>query len=193
MPRTKEFDPEVVLDRALDLFWQRGYESTSIADLIEHLGIARACIYATYGNKHDLFTQALRRHLEIVDARITGALSQPGPALPAVKALIEQFVTDSCTENRFLGCLVTTAAVELAARDADVARLVESSWARTETAFAAALTRAEAQGELGPAADPSAMARFLLVFLQGVWVLERAPDSAARLRDATRVALAALD
>ncbi|WP_067835094.1 TetR/AcrR family transcriptional regulator [Nocardia lijiangensis] len=187
MARTKEFDPDVVLDRALQLFWQHGYEATSIADLTEHLGIARACIYATYGCKHELFMKALQRHVEVVDALVTAELARPGPALPAVRGLIDRFVTESCSENRFLGCLVTNAAVELAARDAEVARLVESSWARTETALASALARARAQGELAPGADPRAMARFLLVFLQGVWVLERAPDTATRLRDAGRV------
>ncbi|GGN86593.1 TetR/AcrR family transcriptional regulator [Nocardia rhizosphaerihabitans] len=192
MARTKEFDPDVVLDRALDLFWQRGYETTSIADLIDHLGIARGCIYATFGSKHELFMKALQRHLEIVDARVTAELARPGPALPAIRGLIDRFVNESCAENRFLGCLVTTAAVELAARDADVARLVESSWARTETALFSALSRARAQEELPPDADTRAMARFLLVFFQGVWVLERAPNSATRLRDAGRVAASIL-
>ncbi|WP_431955386.1 TetR/AcrR family transcriptional regulator [Nocardia lijiangensis] len=187
MARTKEFDPDVVLDRALQLFWKRGYEATSVADLTEHLGIARACIYATYGRKHELFMKALQRHVEVVDALVTAELARPGPALPAIRGLIDRFVTESCSENRFLGCLVTNAAVELAARDAEVARLVESSWARTETALASALARARAQGELTPDVDPRAMARFLLVFLQGVWVLERAPDTATRLRDAGRM------
>ncbi|MFF0546465.1 TetR/AcrR family transcriptional regulator [Nocardia thailandica] len=188
MARTKEFDPDEVLGRALDLFWRQGYEATSIADLVDHLGIARACIYSTYGPKHDLFMKALRRHVEIVDLRITTQLSGTGPALPLVHGLIELFVTESCTENRYLGCLVTNAAVELAAGDPEVARVVESSWARTESALHSALTRARAQGELAADADPRALARFLLVFLQGVWVLERAPDAADRLRDASRIA-----
>ncbi|MEU2039405.1 TetR/AcrR family transcriptional regulator [Nocardia niwae] len=192
MARTKTFDPDVVLDRALVLFWQRGYETTSIADLTEHLGIARACLYSTFGSKHDLFMQALQRHVEVVDALVTAELARPGPVLPAVRGLIDRFVTESCSENRFLGCLVTNAAVELAARDADVARLVESSWARTETALASALSRARAQDELPPDADPRAMARFLLVFLQGVWVLERTPNAATRLRDAGRMATSIL-
>ncbi|MGW5312071.1 TetR/AcrR family transcriptional regulator [Nocardia thailandica] len=188
MARTKEFDPDEVLGRALDLFWRQGYEATSIADLVDHLGIARACIYSTYGPKHDLFMKALRRHVEIVDLRITAQLSGTGPALPLVHGLIELFVAESCTENRYLGCLVTNAAVELAAGDPEVARVVESSWARTESALHSALTRARAQGELAADADPRALARFLLVFLQGVWVLERAPDAADRLRDASRIA-----
>ncbi|MFD5178602.1 TetR/AcrR family transcriptional regulator [Nocardia sp. NPDC058379] len=192
MARTKEFDPDVVLDRALELFWQRGYETTSIADLIEHLGIARGCIYATFGSKHELFMMALQRHLERVDEMITAVLAQPGPALPAIRELVDRVVRESCAPDRFLGCLVTTAAVELAARDADVARLVESSWARTETALFSALSRARAQEELPPDADTRAMARFLVVFFQGVWVLERAPNSATRLRDAGRVAVSIL-
>ncbi|MFI6868498.1 TetR/AcrR family transcriptional regulator [Nocardia sp. NPDC050406] len=193
MARTKEFDPDEVLGRALELFWRRGYEATSIADLTEHLGIARACIYSTFGCKHELFMKALQRHLELVDARIMAALARPGPALPAVRGLIDQFVNESCTEGRLLGCLVTNAAVELAAHDPDVARLVESSWARTETALTSTLTRAHAQGELRPDADPRALARFLLVFFQGVWVLERTPNAATRLRDAGRVAASILD
>jgi TetR/AcrR family transcriptional repressor of nem operon len=73
-----------------------------------------------------------------------------------------------------------------------VARLVEASWAHLETTLTSALLRARAQGELPPQADPRALARFLLVFLQGVRVLERAPDAAVRLRDAAAVAVSLL-
>ncbi|MEU2041947.1 TetR/AcrR family transcriptional regulator [Nocardia niwae] len=187
MSRTKEFDPDVALDRALQLFWERGYESTSMADLTEHLGIARASIYATFGSKHELFTKALQRYLEAADAQITADLSRPGPALPAIRALVDRFTDEACAPDRFMGCMVSNAAVELAARDATVGRLVESSWARMETALAAALTRARAQDELAPDAEPRAIARFLLVFIQGLRVLERVPGTGTRLRDASRV------
>jgi TetR/AcrR family transcriptional regulator, transcriptional repressor for nem operon len=87
---------------------------------------------------------------------------------------------------------VVNSAVEFAGRDREVAHLVESSWTHLETTLTAALLRARAQGELSPGSDPRALARFLLVFFQGVRVLERTPDSAARLRDAAHVALTAL-
>ncbi|WP_431967283.1 TetR/AcrR family transcriptional regulator [Nocardia sp. bgisy134] len=192
MARTKEFDPDVVLDLAMDLFWQRGFEATSMADLVQHLGIAKASIYAAFGCKHELFTKALQRYLELADERITTALSQPGPALPAIRALIDRFVTEACVEHRYLGCLVSNTAVELAARDPDIAELVESGWASWETAFTSAFTRAAEQGELAADRDPRALARFLLVFLQGVWVLERTPYAPSRLHDAAQVAAAFL-
>ncbi len=86
MARSKEFDPDVVLGRALELFWQRGYEATSMADLVEHLGIGRASIYATFGSKHDLYLKALERYVRTRDPDLVESLSQPGPALPAVRA-----------------------------------------------------------------------------------------------------------
>lgn len=192
MARSKEFDPGVALDQALELFWERGYEATSMADLVAHLGVAKASIYATFGGKQEFFAKALRRYLDLTDPKIMADLSQPGPVIPAVKALIGRYADEAAGEDRHLGCMVVNSAVELAARDAGVARLVETSWAHLETTLTSALLRARAQGELASGADPRALARFLLVFLQGVRVLGRAPDAAVRLRDAARVAVSLL-
>ncbi len=68
MARTKEFDPDVALRKVLDLFWRRGYEATSMADLVEHLGVARASIYATFGGKRELYLKALDRYGELGQA-----------------------------------------------------------------------------------------------------------------------------
>ncbi|MCU1647194.1 MAG: HTH-type transcriptional repressor ComR [Nocardia sp.] len=193
MARTKEFDPDSVLQRALELFWERGFEATSMADLVEHLAIGKASLYATFGSKQQLYEKALQRYTESTDPRIMAELSQPGPVLPAVRGLIERYAWEAAGDERHRGCLVVNSAVELAAREPGVARQVEASWALLETTLTSALLRAKAQGELRPDADPRALARFLLVFLQGVRVLERAPGAATRLRDAAAVAIAALD
>ncbi|MBO0786464.1 MAG: TetR/AcrR family transcriptional regulator [Actinobacteria bacterium] len=193
MARTKEFDPDAVLQKALDLFWERGYEATSMADLVERLGIARASLYATFGGKHDLYVQALDRYVQGRDPRLVEMLSQPGPALPAVRALVEAYARESACDERRRGCLVVNAAVEVMARDPQTARRVEASWDTLETALTSALTRARAQGELAPDKDPRALARFLLVVLQGMRVLGRAHPDPGRVRDAADQALAALD
>ncbi|MEC3919437.1 TetR/AcrR family transcriptional regulator [Nocardia sp. CDC160] len=192
MARTKEFDPDTVLRRALELFWERGYEATSMSDLVEHLGIAKASIYGTFGGKRELYLKALQSYLETTDPAIMAALSQPGPVLPAVRELVQRYITEAARPDTYLGCMVVNSAVEMARRDEAVARLVESSWAHLETTLTSALLRARAQGELSADSDPRALARFLLVFFQGVRVLERTPDSAARLRDAARVAVSVL-
>jgi TetR/AcrR family transcriptional repressor of nem operon len=190
--RTKEFDPDAALQRALELFWERGYDATSMADLVEHLGIARASIYATFGGKHDLYLKALDRYVQARDPGLVEALSQPGPVLPAIRALVEAYAAESLCDARRRGCMVVNAAVELMARDPQAARRVESSWDTLETALASALIRARAQGELPAERDPRALARFLLVILQGMRVLGRAQPDQGRLRDAAAQALAVL-
>ncbi|MEV7670328.1 MULTISPECIES: TetR/AcrR family transcriptional regulator [unclassified Streptomyces] len=194
MARTKEFDPDAALRAALELFWARGYEATTMAELVEHLGIGRASIYATFGSKHELYLKALDRYAETQDPRIVEELSAPGPALPGVRALVRRFAAEAAAdEGRLNGCFVTNSAAELGPRDAAVARRVELSWEQVETLLHAALTRARAGGELPADRDPRALARMFLVLLQGVRVVGKASSDPARVRDAAEQALALLD
>ncbi|HUR06300.1 MAG TPA: TetR family transcriptional regulator [Nonomuraea sp.] len=192
MARTKEFDPDVALQAALELFWERGYEATSMADLVEHLGIGRASIYATFGNKRDLYLKAYERYVQNgID--FIGLLSQPGPVLPAVRALVEQFAEESAHDEKRRGCLVVNTAVEVAPHDPTLARRVESNWDFIETTMTSALTRARAQGELAEEKDPRALARFLLTVMQGMRVIGKSSNDPERLYDAAAQALRALD
>ncbi|WP_372349916.1 TetR/AcrR family transcriptional regulator [Streptomyces sp. KL116D] len=194
MARTKEFDPDAALQAALELFHRRGYEATSMADLVDHLGIGRASIYATFGNKHDLYLKAMDRYAESADSTVLDELSQAGPALPAVRALIHRFATESTTtDQRLTGCLVTNTAAELAPHDPQAARRVERSWEHVETLLRTTLTRAQAQGELPAGRDPRALARLLLVLMQGMRVVGKASQDPARVRDAAAQALTLLD
>ncbi|MEV5975799.1 TetR/AcrR family transcriptional regulator [Streptomyces sp. NPDC052114] len=194
MARTKEFDPDAALQSALELFWRRGYEATSMADLVEALGIGRASIYATFGNKHDLYLKALERYGEQQKPLLLSELAQPGPALPAVRAVVRRFGAEATAdEHRLPGCFVTNTATELAPHDAAAARSVERSWDSIETLLHSALVRARAQGELPEDRDPLTLARMLLVLMQGLRVVGKASGEPARIRDAVEQALALLD
>ncbi|MER7515708.1 TetR family transcriptional regulator C-terminal domain-containing protein [Streptomyces sp. NPDC126499] len=194
MARTKEFDPQAALQSALELFWARGYEATSMADLVEHLGIGRASIYATFGSKHELYMKALERYLETRDPGLMAELSAPGPALPALRSLVRRFAAQAATDGeRQIGCFVTNSAAELGPHDAEVRRRVELSWESVETLLHSALSRARAQGELPEERDPRALARMLLVLLQGLRVVGKASSDPARVHDAAEQALALLD
>ncbi|WP_328871207.1 TetR/AcrR family transcriptional regulator [Streptomyces sp. NBC_00287] len=194
MARTKEFDPDAALHSALELFWQRGYEATSMSDLTEHLGIGRASLYATFGSKHELYLKALERYEEARLPDILRELSQPGPALPAVRTLVRRFAADAAdSELRRYGCFVTNTAAELAPHDPTATRQVERNWDRLETVLHAALARARAQGELPEGRDPLTLARMLLVLMQGFRVVGKASSDPARVRDAAEQALALLD
>ncbi|GHI07915.1 TetR family transcriptional regulator [Streptomyces cellostaticus] len=194
MARTKEFDPDTALQSALELFWRRGYEATSMTDLVEHLGIGRASLYATFGNKHELYLKALDRYEQAGLTRIVHELSQPGPALPAARAVVRRFAAEAADEHlRLNGCLVTNTAAELAPHDPAAARHVERNWDHIETALHSALVRAQAQGELPADRDPLTLARMLLVLMQGLRLVGKASSDPARVRDAAEQALALLD
>ncbi|MBH5338711.1 TetR/AcrR family transcriptional regulator [Streptomyces pactum] len=194
MARTKEFDPDAALQAALELFWRRGYEATSMADLVEHLGIGRASIYATFGSKHRLYLAALDHYIGSGGPRLLAELSRPGPALPGVRAVVRRFAAEATTEeDRLMGCFVTNTAAELAPRDPAAARRVELNWDRLETLLHSALVRAQAQGELPAGRDPRALARMLLVLLQGMRVVGKASEDPGRVLDAAEQALALLD
>ncbi|MFE3164142.1 TetR/AcrR family transcriptional regulator [Streptomyces sp. NPDC059224] len=193
MARTKAFDPDAVLQSALELFWRRGYEATSMTDLIEHLGIGRASIYATFGSKHELYLRAVDRYIEMRDPAILQELSQPGPVLPAVRAVVRRFAAEATApEVRQAGCLVTNTAAELGPHDPAAARRVESSWDHVETVLYSALVRAQAQGELPEDRDPRSLAHLLLVVMQGMRVVGKVSSDPARVRDAAEQALALL-
>ncbi|MFG2844819.1 TetR/AcrR family transcriptional regulator [Kitasatospora sp. NPDC048296] len=192
MARTKEFDPDAALQAALELFWRRGYEATSMADLVEGLGIARASIYATFGSKRELYLRALERYSEQQDPDRLNDLSQPGPVLPAVRALVRRYA-EAGEEDRKRGCFVTNTAVELAPHDPAAARRVEASLDHLETALTSALLRARAQGELPADREPRALARMLVVLMQGIRVVGKAADGGTRARDAAEQALVLLD
>lgn len=192
MSRVKEFDVDTACEAALTLFWRQGFEATSVNDLVAHLGVAKASLYATFGTKHQLYLTALKRYVARADARVMADLARPGPALPAVRGLIGRYVAEILGDDDQVGCFVVNAAMELLPRDAEVARLVERSWDTLEVSLTLALERAKAQHELGEDSDPPALAGFLLTVLQGLRVLGKGSDAEARVRAASTQALRVL-
>ena len=190
MARTPEFDQEQVLDAALQAFWRKGYQATSLSDLLEATGLARQSLYNTFGDKHALFLASLRRYADLGIGSLSQAL-EGGSVRTAIRAVLEDVVRCS---DRGQGCFLVNATTELLPRDPEVGRLVASTMARQERALAEALRRGVREGELH--LTPKRIeqtARFLVAALQGLRVMVKAmPDSPA-LRDAVAIALRALD
>ncbi|MFJ7218110.1 TetR/AcrR family transcriptional regulator [Amycolatopsis sp. NPDC098790] len=181
MSRVKEFDVDETCDAALTLFRRQGYEATSVSDLVTHLGVAKASLYATFGTKHDFYVAALKRYAERTDARVMAELSGPGSGVAAVRRLFDGYRAEILGDETRMGCFVVNAAIELLPHDPEVARLVERSWDTLEVALTMALERGRSQGELPAGSDPASLARFLLTVLQGLRVLGKGTDAASRL------------
>lgn len=190
--RSKEFDPDVALSRAMDLFWSRGYEATGVADLVEHLGIARASLYATFGSKEQLFRRAIERYLETQAGPVIAELGEPGPVLPRLEAMLLRLADVATNDPHRRGCFVVNAAMERLPADLALGDRVAAHLRADVTAIAAALTRARASGELSSNADPLPLARFLVTTIQGLRVVGKGTADPDLLRDTVTVAMAAL-
>lgn len=193
MSRHKEFDRNTALEKAMDLFWAKGYEATSIQNLVEAMGVNRGSLYATFGDKRALHLEVLDHYCAKEIARAFGALDEPGPIKPAIRQLFDEVVERSATEHDMRGCLIDNVAVELAVLDDTARNLITCAVKRDEAKLHNALVRAKATGELGEAHDPVALARYLNSSLKGLRVMARTADDAGQLRDIVSVTLSVLD
>ena len=188
MARPREFEQEAVLDRAMRIFWSRGYEATSVQDLVDQMGIQRGSLYAAFGDKRALFFAAIDRYDRVVTAKLLTALDEPS-GMKAIRRFFQLKIEGSVQANRPRGCLVTNSATELASRDRGTATRVGAVLTKIEAAFHRAVVRAQGAGEIGPARDPRALARFLTSSAQGLSVMAKTFPERAMLEDIVDVIL----
>src|SRR5690554_2174816 len=117
MPRAKAFDPEVALDRAVELFWRLGYEGTSMAKLLEFMGISRQSLYDTYGDKHSLFLAVVDRYRCTTQTRLGELAAGNAPALDEIRDVFAWAAREVFEHPDHRSCLMANAAIELAQRD----------------------------------------------------------------------------
>jgi AcrR family transcriptional regulator len=168
--RPREFDPEEALDKALHVFWEQGYEGTSLSDLTDAMGISRPSLYAAFGNKEELFRRALDRYAE----RGPGSIQREALAEPTARRVVERLlrgVAESLTDpSNPPGCLAVQGALSCGNAAESIKRELCSRRSASEAALAARFERAKHDGDLGPAANPSALARFVVTVTQGMSV-----------------------
>lgn len=192
MPRTKDFDPAAAVDAAMDLFWTKGYEATSVDDLVRHLGVGRGSLYATFGSKHQLYLRALERYRATMGGAVVAQIACGAPLREALRAWLERAIEGILGDPERRGCMMVNAAAERGSLDPAARRCVCSNTSSIEDALHAALVRAQETGEVAPGKDARALARFFVVTSQGLAVAAKTAECAA-LQDTVEVALAALD
>jgi AcrR family transcriptional regulator len=186
--RPREFDIDQALDRATQLFWQRGYEGTSLSDLTDELGITRPSLYAAFGNKEGLFRLALDRYEAKAGAYRTRALSAP-TAYAVARQLLEGAADLHGDKNNPVGCLDVHGALACS-EEADAMRQELSSRRQAgEKAIRRRLERAKAEGDLPADSSPADLARYLSVVIYGMTVQAVGGANRAELRSVAEVAL----
>ena len=188
MGRPRAFDRDKVLDQALHVFWERGYEGTSIADLTEAMGINPPSLYAAFGNKETLFREALDRY----EARRDEIMAEAFAALTAREAmtrLLEGTADRLSDKDKPRGCLMVQGALCGGEECDAVKRDLASRRAAGEAMIRERLKRAKREGELPKDADPAALARFVSTVMQGMAVQASGGATRKELRAIADMAL----
>ncbi|MFG2723024.1 TetR/AcrR family transcriptional regulator [Streptomyces sp. NPDC048416] len=192
MGRPKQFDPDVAVERAMGVFWRKGYAATTPQDLVDELGIGKGSLYNTFGSKHALFEQALTRYRDAQAAWLEALLDHPGSAKDRLRGALEALVELDLGDPDRRGCMAVNTATELAASDAGSADAVRKMFARTESAFRATVEEGQRAGEIAGDRDAAAMAAWLLATVIGMRVLAKTAEDAAQLRRVVDAAMASL-
>jgi len=190
MARPKEFDRDLALQKAMMVFWEKGYAATSAADLVQAMGIGRQSLYDTFGDKHQLYLEALALYSEASVAELVQSMRAARP-LEAIEAMLMAFAARPEEQNA-LGCMGINSICELGLQDEAVNAVRERSGAPLRASLIALLEQAKAASDADPALDATAGADFILATLAGMKVIAKGGADAQALRSVGALAVQAL-
>jgi TetR/AcrR family transcriptional repressor of nem operon len=193
MARPREFDEATALEAAVECFWHRGYEATSVRDLANRMKISAPSLYNTYGDKHALFAQALERYLDCSARALIKQLEDSLPPKQAIRRFIEEIIKRSVNDRERRGCFLVNSALEVAPHDRKLGAFIADRLAEIEAFFYQSIKRAQAEGTVPRDRVAKDLARLFLGVLLGIRVLARSKPERALLEGVARPALALLD
>jgi len=193
MGRPREFDFNDTLELAMQAFWAKGYEATSLDDLCTATGLGRSSLYATFGDKQSLYLSALEHYESAAVVRIAAAISSRKSPLDGISSFINRIIEDIVAGPGRRGCFIGNCAAELARQDHTVASHVRQSMDRIQNTFRNGLAQARDEGQLPKNADVDALAAFLMSAIQGLRLVGKANPDRAVLEDIAKVMLRCIE
>lgn len=183
MARQKEFNQSHVIERAMQLFWEQGYERTSVEDLVRCTGLGRGSLYDTFHDKHSLFLLALNHYQEEGRKNLVMLREAQSPFLEALRHFFAALIDETTNDTAHRGCMMVNTTLEVAPHDPAVAAVTQVAISEAEEAFYHVLIKAQAAGELAWTYDPHQLAHFLLNTMLGIRVLARTNPSRHMLEE----------
>lgn len=192
MARTKEFNEIEILDKAIDLFWFKGYNGASMQDVVDSLGLSRSSIYDTFGDKHQLYISALEQYRKQAAGGLIDMVKQSISPLQTIQQLFEMLSNDSLNTVCNKGCFMTNSTIELAPHDPEIHKIVKDNMQDIEEAFYNLVKKGQDLGEITNQNDARALARFLFNTISGIRVAAKSGADKAVYQDIIHVTLSVL-
>lgn len=166
MPKSITFDRDLVIQHVMELFWKKGYNGTSMQDLVDVTGLNRSSFYNTFGDKFSLFEEALKYYQQQQDQVLSESFSEAKSPKKAIQALF-MGISDDIRSGNQKGCMLTSCTSEMS-HDPVVKDFLVDNMDRVVASFAALIRQAQEKGEISTAKDPKTLALFLFSNLQGL-------------------------
>ncbi|MDT8903515.1 TetR/AcrR family transcriptional regulator [Anaeroselena agilis] len=192
MARPKEFDRNDVLQKAMKIFWAKGYEGTSVADLTAGMGISRSSLYETFGDKPDLFREALEHYQNLTGRKRAAVFAAADSVKQGMTELLGGVIRFALDKDLPGGCFYTNTATALGTLDEHILGMITAGAARLEEDIFAFLVKGQESGEIAPEKDCRALARFFVGVIRGMSVVARVNGNREVLEDMATVALETL-
>jgi TetR/AcrR family transcriptional repressor of nem operon len=193
MARLKAFNEETAIDAAVDCFWARGYEATSVRDLAERMGIGGTSLYNAYGDKRALFARSLERYANRSMRDRVARLEAGHRPKEAIRAFLAEIIDRSVKDPDRKGCLLVNSALDVAPHDAEIGKVVAAYLDEIRAFFRRNIEAARAAGQVPRRIDADAVASHLLGVVLGIRVLARTGAKRRLLDAVARPALELLD
>ena len=188
MAGVKQFNQEQILDKAMEVFWQKGYEGTSVQDLTKATGLGRGSLYGAFGDKEQLFIRVLDRYADRFQAEIVEQLDNPDP-YQALEGMFEVMIKRMSNPSYPRGCLNTNTSVGMSGKSEMIERKIAERLGGLESVIYEVLRKAQTEDKLSSEQDIRALARFLVAVFQGMAVLNKTFADPSVIRDVAKVAL----
>ena len=193
MPKSKAFNHSDILNKALELFWQKGFHSTSMEDLVNELGINRSSIYDTFGNKNELFHQLIEHYQEKRLARLRHVLFIHEEVIKGFRALFDLVIQEGMIGSESKGCLIINSITELALEDFALNKKLEDYICQTEKLFKEYLFYGQKTGQIAQDKDIEGIASFLYTLKSGIFAISKVRPQKERLLNIVNLGLVILE
>ena len=193
MARTKDFDEDEVLQKAMNLFWYKGYNGTSMQELVDGLGISRSSMYDTFGDKHTLFMRSLENYKQMATTEMKAIVDNAPTAKAAIRRMLEYTVTELLRDDQHKGCFLVNAGVEMAPHDAEVNKMLCENDRQLEHYFNEAIKKGQSSSEISNEQSSHALAQFILNTIKGMRVTAKSAADKKVFNDIVEVTMKVLD
>ena len=186
MARLREFDTEAALDSAMQAFWLRGYEATSLADLMGATGVKKGSIYKAFKDKHSLFMLALRRYLEQSNVCHREHLEAVSSPKEGISQWMHSIIDKRGKEEPRRGCFMLNSLVELAPHDDEVSALLNAHFGYIQTLLSRAIAKGQSLGEFRTDIPAEELSSLAINLLHGIVTRSKGPTPLAELQQQAR-------